>query len=122
MTRYPWILIIAASTLAIGACDGSPHHQAAPSAASAATVRTATCSDWKATTAAERLRLVAGMRAFFGGQVDQPGVHGQVLPDARASQLFDAYCHQPFAAEFQLYRIYGNAAAFTVPLPTAHSS
>jgi len=47
--------------------------------------------------------------------VDSPGERGQVLPDARARQLFDSYCAQRFAAAFNLYRLYGNAAAFTKP-------
>ena len=118
--RRGLLLLAAVTALGLTGCDGS-HHKSATSGADAATVRTATCNDWKDTSKAQRVRLVVGMRDFFGGQVDLPGVHGQVLPDARAQQLFDSYCGQSFAGEFQLYRIYGNAAAFTVPLPP-HSS
>ena len=121
--RRAGLLVVATGLLGLAACDSSHHGKASsPSGADAATVRTATCSDWKQTSKAERLRLVIGMRDFFGGQVDTPGVHGQVLPDDRAQRLFDAYCGQSFAGEFQLYRIYGNAAAFTVPIPTTKSS
>ena len=115
MNRVTAVLVASASMAALAACSGSKHH---PPTASAATVRTATCKDWTVATADQRLRLVNGMREFFGGHVDQPGAHGQVLPNARATQLFDAYCKQSFAGEFNLYRLYGNAAAFTVPLPT----
>jgi hypothetical protein len=80
-----------------------------------ATVRTATCDSWQAAPQAERDQLVVGMREFFGGQVDSPGERGQVLPDAKARRLFNSYCAQPFAGAFSLYRLYGNAAAFTNP-------
>ena len=99
----------------LAACTGGGGHAAAQSAAQLATVRTATCSDWRTSPAAERARLVAGLQEFFGGQVDSPGMRGQVLSDARAGRLFDQYCSQPFASAFSLYRIYGNAAAFTIP-------
>lgn len=98
----------------MAACSGGGH-DATQSPAQLATVRTATCRDWRMSPAAERARLVAGMQAFFGGQVDSPGMRGQVLSDARAGRLFDQYCSQPFASAFSLYRIYGNAAAFTIP-------
>ena len=77
-----------------------------------ATVRSATCNDWRAETPAEQHKLVTGMRAFMGGRVDQPGQRGQVLTDRAATRLFDSYCHRSFAGEFALYRIYGNAAGF----------
>jgi len=99
----------------LAACTGGGRHDAQPAAAQVATVRTATCHDWRTSPADARTRLVAGMREFFGGQVDSPGQRGQVLPDARAARLFDSYCSQPFAGAFSLYRIYGNAAAFTIP-------
>ena len=47
--------------------------------------------------------------------VDSPGARGQVLPDRNAYRLLTTYCSQPFAAAFSLYRLYGNAAAFTAP-------
>lgn len=105
---------------ACGACTGGPGDggDQAPTAAAAqtaATVRTARCLDWNLATAAQQRRLVRGMHEFFGGQVDSPGARGQVLPDRNAARLFDAYCAQPYASAFSLYRIYGNAAAFTAP-------
>ena len=115
--------VLGGVVLLASACDGGAHHRAGPSpahttvvdAASAATVRTATCDDWNAATAVERQRLVRGMRDFFGGQVDAGGTYGQVLPDRRAYVVFDGYCAHAFASHFNLYRIYGNAAAFTIP-------
>lgn len=62
---------------------------------------------------ADRMRLVAGLRAFFGGRVDAPRARGQVLPDNYAYTLLSSYCRQPFAGAFMLYRLYGNAAGFT---------
>lgn len=102
------------------ACTSSSHHHATTVAdtrnvASAATVRTATCTDWHGAATVQRWRLVRGMRAFFGGKVDSPGARGQVLPNARAYRLFNSYCEPSYAAGFDLYRIYGNAAAFTNP-------
>jgi hypothetical protein len=107
----------AASALALlTACTGgSGSSGAATSAAQAASVRTATCNTWQAASRTEQDELVVGMREFFGGQVDSPGLHGQVLRDGKARRLFDSYCAQPFAGAFDLYRLYGNAAAFTNP-------
>lgn len=87
-----------------------------PTAATAdteATVRTADCRLWNVLGAADRKRLVLGLRAFFGGSVDVPGERGQVLPDDRADAMLTSYCRQSFAGAFKLYRLYGNAAAFT---------
>jgi len=98
------------------ACSGgSGSSSSSTSAAAAATVRTATCASWTAAGSTEQDQLVVGMREFFGGQVDSPGMRGQVLPDAKARRLFDSYCAKPFASAFNLYRLYGNAAAFTNP-------
>jgi hypothetical protein len=80
-----------------------------------ATVRTAKCVDWKTASSTEQHQLVAGMRAFFGGQVDEPGERGQVLANANAITLFNDYCARSFADNFSLYRIYGNAAGFAPP-------
>jgi hypothetical protein len=114
--RRSTLCVVAAVTLPfMAACSGGTHETAEPAAAQLATVRTATCHDWRTAPAEQRARLVEGMREFFGGQVDSPGMRGQVLPDARAARLFNSYCSQPFAGAFSLYRIYGNAAAFTIP-------
>jgi hypothetical protein len=114
MTRAPAVLVAATALLTMAACDSGSDHAARP-VAEAATVRTATCDMWNAAPTGQKWRLVRGMREFFGGQVDSPGMRGQVLPNPRAVRLFDAYCGQPFAGAFALYRIYGNAAAFTTP-------
>lgn len=118
MTRVLVLLAAAVgAVLVLTACDGSPGQHAATTAAAApaATVRTATCDTWRNAPTAQKWRLVRGMRDFFGGQVDSPGMRGQVLPNRQALRLFDSYCNQLFAGAFSLYRIYGNAAAFTVP-------
>lgn len=98
---------------ACGGSDPSPSNES--SAAAAATVRTANCTDWKAASSEEQRQLVSGMREFFSGQVDTPGLHGTALPDARAIRLFNSQCAQSYAGAFSLYRLYGNAAAFTNP-------
>lgn len=115
MTRL--LVLVAASLLAVAACTSGSGQRATTSTAALdqATVRTARCTDWNAAPVTERWRLVRGMRDFFGGEVDSPGLRGQVLPDHSAYQLFSRYCSQPFAAAFNLYRLYGNAAAFTAP-------
>jgi hypothetical protein len=110
-------LAVVTALLTVSACDGGSGRRATTSGgvAEAATVRTATCDMWKAAPVAQKWRLVRGMREFFGGHVDAPGERGQVLPNDQARRLFDAYCGQQFAGAFSLYRIYGNAAAFTIP-------
>jgi hypothetical protein len=105
----------AAAVATLTACGGSGAADPSTSAAAAATVRTATCDAWNAASAQEQGQLVRGMREFFGGQVDTPGVRGKALPDSKATRLFDSYCAQHFAGSFSLYRLYGNAAAFTNP-------
>jgi hypothetical protein len=100
----------------LAGCGGSSAGGGAESSAvAAATVRTANCTDWNAASADVQQQLVRGMREFFGGQVDTPGLRGTVLPDAKATRLFDSYCARSFAGAFSLYRLYGNAAAFTNP-------
>jgi hypothetical protein len=109
---------LAALLLTVTACDGgsgTDRGQTTAAGPPAATVRTARCLDWNLASAAEQQRLVHGLRVFFGGQVDSPGLRGQVLTDLNAARLLDAYCAQPYASAFSLYRIYGNAAAFTAP-------
>jgi hypothetical protein len=81
--------------------------------ASAATIRTARCIQWHHMTADQRTALIAGMRKFFGGMVDQPGMRGQVVPALTAYKVIDGYCRLPFATYFRLYRIYGDEAAFS---------
>jgi hypothetical protein len=116
-------LALAALVLLIAGCGGSDHAQSTGGAGKGApvqplqqaTVRTANCILWNALSGPERQRLVVGLRSFFGGHVDRAGTYGQVLPDPAAHRVLNAYCHQPFARAFLLYRIYGDAAAFTPP-------
>ena len=116
LTRTAAAVAAAAAVATLTGCGGSSGSSGqSPSAAQAATVRTATCTSWNAAPRSEQDQLVVGMREFFGGQVDSPGLRGQVLPDAKARRLFDTYCAQSFAGAFSLYRLYGNAAAFTNP-------
>ena len=117
MIRPIAVIGAGATTLALlTACSGGGSDSAGSSTSVAPeTVRTATCTSWNAAARSEQDALVVGMREFFGGQVDTPGERGQVLPDARARRLFNSYCAQPFAGAFNLYRLYGNAAAFTNP-------
>ena len=82
-------------------------------AANSATVRTARCHEWVRMDSTHRNAMVAGMRIFFMGHVDQPGTMiGQGLPNDLALRLFDGYCKPAYADNFRLYRIYGDAAAF----------
>jgi hypothetical protein len=99
---------VGAAAMLLSGCGGSDagSGSASSAAALAATVRTANCTDWKAASPADQKQLVAGMREFFSGQVDTP---------ARAIQLFNSYCSASYASAFTLYRLYGNAAAFTKP-------
>lgn len=114
--RAAALLVALAAVLALSACgSGSGDEPAQPSTAPVATVRSAKCSDWRSAPETQRWQLVRGMRAFFGTQVDSPGERGEVLPDRSAYRIFDNYCHLPFARGFSLYRLYGNAAAFTRP-------
>jgi hypothetical protein len=105
---------LAATVLTGCGGDDGPGPNGASSLA-AATVRTANCDSWNAASADEQSQLVRGMREFFSGQVDSPGMVGKALPDEKATQLFNSYCAQSFAGAFSLYRLYGNAAAFTNP-------
>lgn len=98
-------------------CAGGGASTEPPPPAYDATVRTATCAEWNAESPAEQRKLVTGMQAFVGGRVDQPGQHGQVLTERAAARLFDDYCARPFASQFALYRIYGNAAGFAAAHP-----
>lgn len=97
----------------LGACRGD--RASADEPATKVTIRAATCEQWTAADPADRRRLVEGMRIFFAGPVDAPGQRGQVLADDSAHRLFDAFCRQPFAGHFGLYRLYGRAAGFTAP-------
>jgi hypothetical protein len=116
MTRLRLLPLAALVLVSVASCSrGTAQHAARPAPLYDATVRTAKCVDWTDAAASERHKLVVGMRAFFGGRVDQPGQRGQVLADRRAATLFDNYCAQGYAGNFSLYRIYGNSAGFAPP-------
>ncbi|WP_310964800.1 hypothetical protein [Nocardioides terrisoli] len=115
MLRLAVAVLGLAPLLVLGGCGSSSsdlqsvaHVVPAP----AATVRTARCLEWQQMSREERASLVAGMRKFFGGMVDQPGMRGQVLAGAKAYRVIDGYCAPAYARYFRLYRIYGDAAAF----------
>jgi hypothetical protein len=97
----------------VAGCGAHDDEVATQQGASMATVRTARCADWNGMDSPDRTRLIRGMRTFFGGVVDQPGMRGQVMPADKARRVFDGFCGQSFAADFVLYRLYGDAAAFT---------
>jgi hypothetical protein len=101
--------------VAAGAACGRARHHAAPTSPSAvATVRTADCTTWQQATDAQRQLLVDGMATFFGAPVDSGG-GGNTLSSARARHVFDAGCARPASAGFRLYRLYGDAVAFSPP-------
>jgi hypothetical protein len=72
------------------------------------------CRDWQQLDPRPRAQVLAGLRAILGGDVIGRGASGRgsVLRDAQARRLFDGYCRQPFAREFSLYKLYGQAAGF----------
>jgi hypothetical protein len=88
---------------------------APPAQRDRATVQNGDCRDWRRLGRHQRRRLLATMRTFFGGAVDEPYGHGRALPPRAATRLLDSYCRLPFAARFKLYKLYGRAAAFTPP-------
>lgn len=67
---------------------------------------------WSVSSRSDRQRLVLGLRAFFSQRLDT-GARERVPPDARAYATIDRYCKLPFARAFLIYRLYGNAAAFS---------
>lgn len=75
-------------------------------------MRSANCMLWNVLDPPERRRLVTGLHTFFGQRLDT-GAHEQPLADTRAYQVITGYCRLPFARAFLLYRLYGNAAAFS---------
>jgi hypothetical protein len=72
------------------------------------------CRDWQQLDPRPRAQVLAGLRSILGGDVIGRGASGRgsVLRDAQARRLFDGYCRQPFAREFSLYKLYGQAAGF----------
>jgi hypothetical protein len=67
---------------------------------------------WNVLDRPARLRLVRGLRDFFSQPLDN-GAREQVIPDGEANTVLTRYCRLPFARGFLLYRLYGNASAFS---------
>jgi len=100
------------------AAPGSASAPAAPARFEGAWARRAlglyTCADWRSASPALRTRLLARLRRFTGGRIQGDGLlgYGTVLPDSRATALFDSRCAPRYARAFALYKMYGAAAAF----------
>ncbi len=78
-----------------------------------------TCAIWRGASAPVRAGILRRLRNWVGGPVTGRRLvgYGSVLPDGRASALFDARCTGAPASPFVLYRIYGPAAAFAGVAP-----
>jgi hypothetical protein len=78
-----------------------------------------TCATWRSASPALRTRLLARLRLFTGGAIEGDRLlgYGTVLPDARATALFDSRCASRSARRFMLYKLYGAAAAFAGVAP-----
>jgi hypothetical protein len=78
-----------------------------------------TCRDWQRASGGLRTRLLARLRRFTGGTVEGDTLtgYGTVLPDDRATALFDSRCAGRAAGSFALYKLYGEAAAFAGVAP-----
>jgi len=77
-------------------------------------VRTASCSDWKKGTKAQRRQAVAHLRDFAGGPVGSSFAMrtGPVLDDGQAYRVIRSWCIHYYARGFKLYKLYDRAAAF----------
>lgn len=67
---------------------------------------------WSVIDQPARMRIVQGLRAFFSQRLDT-GARERVIADSRAYKILASYCRLPFARAFLLYRLYGNAMAFS---------
>lgn len=72
------------------------------------------CRDWSRADVATQARILTGLRGILGGPVVGHGASGRgsVLRDSQARRLFDGYCRERFAQDFNLYKLYGQAAGF----------
>jgi hypothetical protein len=76
----------------------------------------ATCSDWRRAPAAARAPLVARLRSFAGGVVNdgqQDIGTGRVMTLEESQRHFDAWCGRAYAQGFLLYKLYSAGAVFT---------
>jgi hypothetical protein len=74
-----------------------------------------TCTDWNRASSVGRYAMARQLRAFAGGDVttgEENVGTGAVLDDADTERLFAAWCEQPEARHFLLYKLYTHAAAF----------
>jgi hypothetical protein len=74
-----------------------------------------TCFEWNRATDEQRPRLVAQLKGFAGGVVNDGQRNigtGAVLAYEDARQLYDGVCSYAYAQEFLLYKLYTHAAAF----------
>jgi hypothetical protein len=103
---------LVALALVLVGCGGgqTPQQRAGPHLG--VQLRLADCSDWKRLGPADRQELIHQIGNFAGGPVGTSKLHGSTLPEGKAYDLFENYCHQDFARHFRLYRLYTRAAAF----------
>jgi hypothetical protein len=74
-----------------------------------------TCFEWNRAAGTQRPELIAKIRGFAGGVVND-GQHdlgtGAVLTFEEAQGLYDTWCANGYAQEFTLVKLYTHAAAF----------
>jgi hypothetical protein len=72
------------------------------------------CRDWSRADVVQQAQILTGLRGILGGPVVGHGASGQgsVLRNEQARRLFDGYCAERFARDFNLYKLYGQAAGF----------
>jgi len=79
------------------------------------------CTEGNASGAADRAWIVASIREFAGGVVNDAEKvvgYGDTLTDEQGTKLFDSWCPKRYAQGFVLYKLYTYAAA-TLKSPDA---
>jgi len=73
-----------------------------------------TCRDWRSASPSLRTHLLARLSRFTGGPVEGDALigYGTVLPNDRATTLFNNRCAGRGSSAFALYKLYGQAAGF----------
>ena len=113
-------LIAGALALGLAACEDGGNPAPSQGPLSASDLQQFTCSDWRSSNPQERRRAVDQLREITGGAVvGGRGVRGRgtVLEDDDAYRLFDGHCRHDHAADFVLYKLYGQAAGFAGVAP-----
>ena len=102
--------LVCCGALLAGCGDDGP--KSPPKTGVVASVRVASCTDWKHGNVQQKQATVLALRRFAGGQVGSSKVlkNGKVLNDRRAYRVLDNYCAQYFARGFKLYKLYDRAA------------